>query len=74
MSEPPLSDVDFKNKMAWVWTILKMLVTETVAKKYVTNMTKTQFLFLFRRHEQMGSGNSYTSYTRKDNYDSCKLK
>ena len=20
MSDPPLSDIDFKNKMAWVWT------------------------------------------------------
>jgi len=23
MSDPPLSDMDFKNKMDWVWTILK---------------------------------------------------
>ena len=23
MSDPPLSDIDFKNKMAWVWTTLK---------------------------------------------------
>ena len=22
MSDPPLSDTDFKNKMAWVWTTL----------------------------------------------------
>ena len=22
MSDPPLSDIDFKNKMAWVWTTL----------------------------------------------------
>ena len=23
MSDPPLSDIGFKNKMAWVWTALK---------------------------------------------------
>ena len=23
MSDPPLSNVDFKNKMAWVWTTLE---------------------------------------------------
>ena len=23
MSDPPLSDIDFKNKMAWVWTTLE---------------------------------------------------
>jgi len=57
MSDPPLSDVDFKNKMA--------CVTETVAKKYVTFMPKIKFLILFRRHEQMGSGNSYILYTKR---------
>jgi len=25
MSDPPHSDIDFKNKMAWVWTTLKFL-------------------------------------------------
>ena len=25
MSDPPLSDIDFKNKMAWVWTTLKII-------------------------------------------------
>ena len=24
MSDPTLSDIDFKNKMAWVWTTLKL--------------------------------------------------
>ena len=24
MSDPTLSDIDFKNKMAWVWTTLKI--------------------------------------------------
>ena len=24
MSDPPLSDIDFKNKMDWVWTTLKL--------------------------------------------------
>ena len=23
MPDPPLSDIDFKNKMAWLWTTLK---------------------------------------------------
>ena len=23
MSDPPLSDIDFKNKMVWVWTTFK---------------------------------------------------
>ena len=23
MSDPPLFDIDFKNKMAWVWTTFK---------------------------------------------------
>ena len=23
MPDPPLSDIDFKNKMAWVWTTLE---------------------------------------------------
>ena len=26
ISDPPLSDIGFKNKMAWVWTILKNIV------------------------------------------------
>ena len=26
MSDPPLSDIDFKNKMAWVWTTLEFSV------------------------------------------------
>ena len=24
MSEPPLSDIDFKNEVTWVWTTLKL--------------------------------------------------
>ena len=28
MSDPPLSDIDFKNKMALVWTTLKELDVE----------------------------------------------
>ena len=28
MSDPTRSDIDFKNKMAWVWTTLKPRVTE----------------------------------------------
>ena len=27
MSDPPLSDIDFKNKMTWVWTTLKFRVS-----------------------------------------------
>ena len=27
MSDPPLSDNDFKNKMAWVWTTLKQSIS-----------------------------------------------
>ena len=30
MSDPPLSDIDFKNKMAWVWTTLKRTTFESV--------------------------------------------
>ena len=25
MSDPPLSDIDFKNEMAWIWNILETL-------------------------------------------------
>ena len=28
MSDPPLSDFDYKNKMAWVWTTLKKNVNK----------------------------------------------
>ena len=28
MSDPALSDIDFKNKMAWVWTTLKNLIDQ----------------------------------------------
>ena len=28
MSDPPLSDIDFKNKMAWVWTTLNLGILE----------------------------------------------
>jgi len=28
MSDPPLSDIDFRNKMAWVWTTLKFFDRE----------------------------------------------
>ena len=27
MSDPPLSEIDFKNKIAWVWTTLKLIAT-----------------------------------------------
>ena len=30
MSDPPLSDIDFKNKMTWVWTTLKRTTFESV--------------------------------------------
>ena len=30
MSDPPLSDIDFKNKMAWVWTTLKRTTFKSV--------------------------------------------
>ena len=26
MSDPPLSDIDFLNKMAWVWTTLNFII------------------------------------------------
>ena len=29
MSDPPLSEIDFKNKMAWVWTTLKSFKNES---------------------------------------------
>ena len=30
MSDPTLSDNDFKNKMAWVWTTLKLQVDQEI--------------------------------------------
>jgi len=32
MSDPLLSDIDFKNKMAWVWTTLKLLFYSKLVK------------------------------------------
>ena len=32
MSDPALSDNDFKNEMGWVWTILKIL-----SKRFIQN-------------------------------------
>ena len=34
MTDPPLSDIDFKNKMAWLWTTLKKTASIYV-KNYV---------------------------------------
>ena len=28
MSDPHLSDIDFNNKMAWAWTILKPFIAD----------------------------------------------
>ena len=28
MSDPPLSDIEYKNKMAWIWTTLKFLIEQ----------------------------------------------
>ena len=33
MSDPTLSDIDFKNKMAWVCTTLNILISKTIKKK-----------------------------------------
>ena len=32
MPDPPLSDIDFKNKMAWVWTTLKIALKDDPAE------------------------------------------
>ena len=36
ISDPPLSDIDFKNKMAWVWTTLNLKVTVKI--KFVNSI------------------------------------
>ena len=35
MSDPPHSDIDFKNKMDFVWTILKNLVEKTIRPLFI---------------------------------------
>ena len=37
MSDPTLSDIDFKNRMAWVWTTLKpyQIITSIISSLYV---------------------------------------
>ena len=37
MSDPTVSDIDFENKMAWVWTTLK-IVTEWTLWPAVTEL------------------------------------
>ena len=34
MSDPPLSDIDFKDKMDWVWTTLKMIILSFSQKSF----------------------------------------
>ena len=35
LSDPPLSDIDFKNKMAWVWTTLKVNISYLLALEFL---------------------------------------
>ena len=40
MSDPTLSDIDFKSKMAWVWTTLNQGTTFNLLKKYAAENRK----------------------------------
>ena len=44
MSDPPLSDIIFKNKMAWVWSTLKFLIQ---AKNFEVIMTENKISLEF---------------------------
>ena len=38
MSDPTLSDIDFKNEMAWVWSILKDRGVSELLNEFVQTM------------------------------------
>ena len=42
MSVPPLSDIDFKNNMAWAWTTLKMVHLKT-SESFLSGSKKVLF-------------------------------
>ena len=47
MSEPSLSNVDFKNKMTWAWTTLKIEIQRKIMVfgKYFIKIEKTSIFF-----------------------------
>ena len=64
MSDPPLSDIDFKNKMTWVWTTLKFRVSilkwwsSFCGKHSETNQIINRD---FTRHKVLPSGIGHTT-------------
>ena len=68
MSDPPLSDIDIKHKMAWVWTTLKnceikmtyeivsvtlMLVTNYVSDFMMVNVSRCVAFFMLMTFQMM---------------------
>ena len=47
MSDPTLSDIDFKNKMAWVWTTLKHHIDTILSDIHSSHFLCISFLSFF---------------------------
>ena len=47
MSDPTLSDIDFKNKMAWAWTTLKPFHLNMVSVSFSYGVSEGVFQNLF---------------------------
>ena len=48
MSDPPLSGIDLKNKMAWVWTTLKFFGSTKYRPNPTPPIVQTHFLILIK--------------------------
>ena len=52
MSDPLLSDIDFKNKMAWIWTTLKIFEILVISVFYWNGLKK--YIFVMLTNESAG--------------------
>ena len=53
MSDPPFSDIDFKNNMTWVWTTLKNFENHISSIKF-KNSPWLSFLWSYLEHKNIG--------------------
>ena len=67
MLDPPLSDVDFKNKMAWVWTALRMKILKIPGFNLYIGVSKLDNLVNRNRKTFVPSNNTVTIVKYKSN-------
>ena len=69
MSDPPLSDIDFKNKMTWFWTNLKMIIlareSHLIRKYRFQSPANSRWLLPLTPRDASGMNNELTDAVRR---------